>query len=298
MRRLTGFLRLMRPANIVTAIADILAGMIISGYLASPEYSLLPVFLLVVATIGLYGGGVVFNDVFDTELDKIERPERPIPSGLVSKKNATVLALLLLVMAIIAASFVHKEGLLSISVLFAFIIAIAAVVYDKWGKHHSLLGPVNMGLCRGFNLLLGMSIIPATVMQYWWLGIFPIIYIAAITMISRDEVHGGKKKTLYAAAAFYLIVLAAISWFAYSNAQLLYAIGFILLFGIMIFLPLSKAIKDPVAKNIRQSVKAGVLAVILMNAAWAAAFGAIGWALIILCLLPLSILLARLFAVT
>ena len=288
----------MRPANIVTAIADILAGMIISGYLASPEYSLLPVFLLVVATIGLYGGGVVFNDVFDTELDKIERPERPIPSGLVSKKNATVLALLLLVMAIIAASFVHKEGLLSISVLFAFIIAIAAVVYDKWGKHHSLLGPVNMGLCRGFNLLLGMSIIPATVMQYWWLGIFPIIYIAAITMISRDEVHGGKKKTLYAAAAFYLIVLAAISWFAYSNAQLLYAIGFILLFGIMIFLPLSKAIKDPVAKNIRQSVKAGVLAVILMNAAWAAAFGAIGWALIILCLLPLSILLARLFAVT
>jgi 4-hydroxybenzoate polyprenyltransferase len=296
--RLTGFLRLIRPANIVTAIADILAGIIISGYLASPEYSLLPVFLLVLTTIGLYGGGVAFNDVFDAELDKIERPERPIPSGLVSKKGATVLALSLLLMAIVGASFVHKEGLLSISVLFAFIIAVAAIVYDKWGKHHSLLGPVNMGLCRGFNLLLGMSIIPAAVIEYWWLGFFPIIYIAAITMISRDEVYGGKKKTLYAAAAFYLIVLAAISWFAYSNNQLLYAIGFILLFGIMIFLPLSKAIKDPVAKNIRQSVKAGVLAVILMNAAWAAAFGAIGWALIILCLLPLSILFARLFAVT
>ena len=45
MQRLTGFLRLMRPANIVTAIADILAGIIISGYLTSSEYSLLPVFL-------------------------------------------------------------------------------------------------------------------------------------------------------------------------------------------------------------------------------------------------------------
>jgi 4-hydroxybenzoate polyprenyltransferase len=288
----------MRPANIVTAIADILAGIIISGYLALPEFSLLPVFLLVLTTIGLYGGGVVFNDVFDAELDKIERPERPIPSGLISKKNATVFALFLLVMAIMSASFVHKEGLLSISALLAFIIAVAAIVYDKWGKHHSLLGPVNMGLCRGFNLLLGMSIIPAAVMQYWWLGIFPIIYIAAITMISRDEVHGSKKKTLYAAASFYLIVLAAISWFAYAKTNQLYAVWFIGLFGIMIFLPLSKAIKDPVAKNIRQSVKAGVLAVILMNAAWAAAFGAIGWALIILCLLPLSISLARLFAVT
>ena len=66
----------------------------------------------------------------------------------------------------------------------------------------------------------------------------------------------------------------------------------------MIGLPLSKAIQDPAAKNIRKSVKAGVLAVILMNASWAAAFGAIGWALIILCLLPLSILFARIFAVT
>src|SRR5688572_17489852 len=128
----------MRPANIVTAIADILAGIIISGYLALPEYSLVPVFLLVLTTIGLYGGGVVFNDVFDAELDKVERPERPIPSGLVSKKNATVLALVLLVMAIVAASFVHTGGLLSLPVLFAIIIAIAAVVYDKWGKHHSL----------------------------------------------------------------------------------------------------------------------------------------------------------------
>ena len=297
-QKLTGFLRLMRPANIVTAIADILAGIIISGFLASSPYSLLPVFLLALATIGLYGGGVVFNDVFDTELDKIERPERPIPSGLISKQSAAILGLLLLLMAIVATSFVHKEGLISLPVLFAVVIALAALVYDKWGKHHSLLGPINMGLCRGLNLLLGMSIIPASVTQYWWLGIFPIIYIAAITMISRDEVHGGKKKTLYAAAFFYLVVLAAISWFAYRNGQLLYAAGFILLFAIMIFLPLSKAIKDPVANNIRQSVKAGVLAVILMNAAWAAAFGAIGWALLILCLLPLSILFARLFAVT
>ncbi|MGZ5220057.1 MAG: UbiA-like protein EboC [Chitinophagaceae bacterium] len=298
MQKLTGYLRLMRPANIVTAIADILAGIIISGYLFSPGYSLFPVLLLVLTTIGLYGGGVVFNDVFDAELDKVERPERPIPSGLVSKYNATVLAVLLLVMAVLAASFVHKERLLSLPVLFAVVIALAAVVYDKWGKHHPLLGPINMGLCRGFNLLLGMSIIPAAVGQYWWLGLFPILYIGAITMISRDEVHGGKKKTLYAAALLYLIVLGAISWFANSNNQGLYAIGFIVVFAIMIFLPLSKAIKDPVAKNIRQSVKAGVLAVIVMNAAWAAAFGSIGWALIILCLLPISILFARLFAVT
>ncbi len=289
----------MRPANIVTAVADIVAGVVIA-VVADPEESLFSwvlVFLPIISTIGLYGGGVVFNDVFDAKLDSIERPERPIPSGLVSKSSATILAVSLYTVALIAAAFVHPQ-VFSLSFLFAVIIAVLATVYDKWGKHHSLLGPVNMGLCRGFNLLLGMSINPAAVMEYWWLGIFPILYIGAITMISRDEVHGGKRKTLYAAALLYLIVLAAISWFAYANDQWLYAMGFIVFFAMMIFLPLSKAIKDPVAKNIRQSVKAGVLAVIVMNAAWAAAFGSIGWALIILCLLPISILFAKLFAVT
>lgn len=289
----------MRPANIVTAVADILAGVVIAGFAsASPGHiPLLPVFLLVLSTIGLYGGGVVFNDVFDAKLDSIERPERPIPSGLVSKDNATVLALSLYVMALIAAAFVHPQ-LFSLPFLFAVTIAALATVYDKWGKHHSLMGPVNMGLCRGFNLLLGVSINPTAVVQYWWVGIFPVIYIGAITMISRDEVYGGKRATLWFAAFFYLIVLAAITWFTIDKKNLFYAIGFILLFAGMIGTPLAKAIKSPVAQNIRQSVKAGVLAVILMNAAWAAAFGSIGMALVILCLLPLSLLFAKLFAVT
>jgi 4-hydroxybenzoate polyprenyltransferase len=288
----------MRPANIVTAIADILAGIVISGYVTLPGYSLIPVLLLVATTIGLYGGGVVFNDVFDAETDKIERPERPIPGEFVKKRSAVILAVLLLLVALGASSFVHKEGLSSISVLLTLAIAATALVYDKWGKHHPLLGPVNMGLCRGLNLLLGISIVTDALIEYWWLGSLPIIYIAAITMISRDEVHGGKRRTLYAAAFFYLVVLTAITWFAFTKASQQYATWFIGLFGVMIFLPLSKALKDPVAINIRKSVKAGVLAVILMDAAWAAAFGSVTWALVILCLLPISILLARLFAVT
>ncbi len=290
----------MRPANIVTAISDILAGIIIAGF---PLYwgshsSLGPILLLVLSTIGLYGGGVVFNDVFDAETDKVERPERPIPSGMVSKKKATAFALLLMGMAILSASFVHREEMFSLPAMLAIMIAVLAVVYDKWGKHQSFLGPINMGLCRGLNLLLGMSIVPASIAEYGWLGIFPVIYIGAITMISRDEVHGGKKKTLFIAAIFYYIVIAAISWFAYTKGEIVMAGGFILLFGLMIGFPLVKAINNPSANNIRRSVKAGVLAVILMNAAWAAAFGAIGLALVILCLLPLSLILAKMFAVT
>jgi 4-hydroxybenzoate polyprenyltransferase len=126
----------------------------------------------------------------------------------------------------------------------------------------------------------------------------PIIYIAAITMISRGEVHGGKKTTLFAAVIFYCIVIASILATAIVNGSLLYAIGFVILFIALIFPPLQKALKEPKGPLIGKAVKAGVIALIVMNASWAAAFDAFYFALLILLLLPLSIWLAKLFAVT
>ena len=300
MAKLIGFLRLMRPANIVTAVSDILAGVAIACFVVGinwTELFFLPVFLLVLSTVGLYGGGVVFNDVFDADLDRIERPERPIPSGLISKEVAAVFAVILLILAVVAAAFVHDE-LFSSSFFIAVAIAIAAVIYDKWGKHHAFLGPVNMGLCRGLNLLLGMSIFPEALSAYWMVSIVPIIYIAAITMISRGEVHGGKKITLFAAIIFYFIVIASILATAIGNGFLLHSIGFLVIFIALIFPPLQKAIRDPKGPIIGKAVKAGVIALIAMNASWAAAFGAFYFALLILLLLPLSLWLAKLFAVT
>src|SRR3954462_4692150 len=129
-QQLRGYLRLMRPANIVTAISDILAGVAIAGYFTGNnegEIRPLPVVLLVLSTIGLYGGGVVFNDVFDAELDKIERPERPIPSGLIQKSGAALLGTVLLLRGIVAACHVHMSFVTP--GLIALITAIAALVY-------------------------------------------------------------------------------------------------------------------------------------------------------------------------
>ena len=315
MNKLSGYLRLTRPANIVTAISDILAGVVIAAHgqvlpnlhfhestsgfsVGYAVYDHQAILLLILSTIGLYGGGVVFNDVFDASLDKIERPERPIPSGLITKGSAARLGAVLLAAGILAATFVQPAKIFSISSLFAITIAIAALVYDKWGKHHPLLGPVNMGICRGLNLLLGMSVIPAMLNEYWFLGLVPVIYIGAITMISRGEVHGGRKSTMSAAVLFYMLVLLSILAVSIYNNTIMYAAGFLLLFAAFIFPPLIKAMKDPRGPLIGKAVKAGVISLIVMNASWAAAFGSLYFALIILLLLPFSLLLAKAFAVT
>lgn len=291
----------MRLANIITAVSDILAGIAIAGYITYRDYSqvqLQPIILLIISTIGLYGGGVVLNDVFDADLDKVERPERPIPSGLISRGAAALLGTLFLLTGIAAAAISHPGSLFSSSGLLAIAIALAAVVYDKWGKHHSFLGPLNMGLCRGLNLLLGISILPEALLRYWFISLVPVIYIAAITMISRGEVYGGKRSTLYGAVVLYGIVIASILYVAFTHHTLLHALAFLVLFSIMIFPPLQKAIKEPKGQLIGKAVKSGVIALIVMNAAWAAAIGTLYWALLILLLLPLSLGLAKLFAVT
>jgi len=286
----------MRPANIVTSIADVLAGIAISGYLLQPflfNVQLQNILLLCLSTVGLYGGGVVFNDVFDAELDKIERPERAIPSGRVTVNEAMLLGIILLIVGIVTSFFVN---IFSGSI--ATTIAAAALIYDKWGKHQKLIGPLNMGLCRGLNLLLGVSILITQISSYWYVALVPIIYIAAVTIISRGEVHGGKSTTFYIAAALYLLVISAIFIFSFYRDKTLLTVVFLLPFAWMIFTPLYKAWQEPIGKNIGKAVKAGVIALILLNACWAAAFGAFGLALIIVLLLPLSLFLAKKFAVT
>lgn len=309
------YLQLMRPANIITAIADIMAGFAVAvqsgitldverkgldltkiaytyGIQASADYR--DLLLLAFSTIGLYGGGVVFNDVFDADLDAIERPERPIPSGRATLTGAISLGSILLLIGITSAFVVSvTSGTIAIA------IAILALLYNKFGKHHAILGPINMGACRGGNLLLGVSATFGAVEQYWFIAFIPIIYIAAITTISRGEVHGGNSGALYLAFALYTIVIGSISVLTtQTRTSFWQVVPFLILFAFLIFPPLYKASQDRKPQNIGKAVKAGIIALIVMDAALAAGFAGWVYALFILALLPVSRFLARTFAVT
>ena len=293
---LKGYLQLMRPANIITAWADILLGYAAASALTGGINNLDIVTLgaLILATTGLYGGGVVFNDVCDAALDTVERPERPIPTGRVSLKGAIALGTALLLVGIIAAATVSN-----LSAILACIVALTALVYDKWGKHHTLLGPLNMGACRGGNLLLGVSAVPAAVGDRWYLALIPIVYIAAITAISQGEVKGGKKTTGIMAIAFIGIVIGSILGLGLLREySLLITLPFLTLFIALVLPPFVKAALTPSPELIQTAVKAGVLSLIVLDATIAAGFANWIYGLLLLALLPVSRLLARLFAVT
>lgn len=291
--RLQAYLRLVRPPNLITAVSDIWAGAALSGWFTLDHHSLWPLILLSISSVLLYAGGVVLNDVCDASLDRIERPERPIPSGMVSKSSATIFGATLLACGIILAAINSLySGMLAV------MIAIACIIYDARAKHMAFWGPLNMGVCRGLNLLLGMSILSLQYFLSAWPALVPVLYIAAVTLISRGEVHGGKRSSIVTAMVFYMVVISAIALVGLFKDQLIITLIFLVLFAAFIFPPLFKAMENLSGKQIGRAVKAGVLGLILMNAAWVAAGAGWSWAVFTALLLPVSIGIARKFAVT
>ena len=291
--RTLAYLQLMRPANIVTAWADILAGFAASGAI-STQPNLEALAWLLLATTGLYGGGVVFNDVFDAKLDSYERPERAIPSGRASQLGAIWLGAILLVTGILASS---QVSLLSMAI--AIMVGLGALLYDAVSKHHVFSGPLNMGCCRGGNLLLGMSVVPAVLRERWWLALLPIVYIAAITAISQGEVKGGKRTTGIFALCCLAIVfgsILAMGWL--TNFQILATLPFLILLAGRVLPPFIAAMQNPQPDVIRSAVKAGILSLIVFNATLAAGFANLFYGLLVLSLLPLSLVIAKKLAVT
>ncbi len=292
---LKGYLRLARPANLPTAAADILAGTAIAGVFNEiPLESFLTIHLLflIASTICLYAGGVVLNDVFDAELDKIERPERPIPSGLIRLNSARNFGGILLLAGIILAFLVNNLcGTVSLILVFAIL------TYDIFAKKSGVLGPLNMGVCRGLNLLLGMAVFG--IITQWWFAIIPIFYIAAITLISRGEVHGDNKKHIILAGVFYAsVILVLLFLIIFNNLNTLQALPFLILFAFLIFRPLINAYKSNSPKNIKKAVIAGVLSLIVLDATLVVGFSEWWVGILTLLLFPLSIYLSKLFAVT
>ena len=127
-------LQLMRPANIITAIADIFAGVAIAGFLIPEIWDqelIIQILLLIISTAGLYSGGIVFNDIFDLKQDKINRPERVIPRGRVGLTEAKILGTSLFAIGLSSAFLVS-----TISGIIATSIMLLALSYDKYTKHH------------------------------------------------------------------------------------------------------------------------------------------------------------------
>ena len=286
---LKAYFALVRPPNIATALADVLAGYGVAGL---GNAAALPWLLL--ATACLYGGGVTLNDFFDRHLDQAERPERPIPSGRVPAAVAGAIGGLLLLGGIGAAVRVS-----SAAGAIAGAIAGLALLYDASAKHGRITGPVTIAGCRALNLLLGVAAIPSMLGTAWPVAFLPFAHIAGVTALSRGEVHGGTRAVATLSLGLVATVVATVLVLSLRSAHsVAAAVTLTLLLAWRVLPPFWRARERCDPRNIRLAVRAGVLSLVLLDAAIGAVYAGAPYGMLILALAPVAWLLARPFAVT
>lgn len=182
--RATAWFQLLRPPNLLTVPGDSVAGFAAASTLtgAPPDSSLA---LAIGAGLCLYMFGLVTNDVFDLAEDTRDRPQRPLPSGLVPVTHAYAAAAALVLTGVVLAFFAGP-----LSGYAALAISCTVVLYNAVLKHNRLAGPIAMGLCRGLDVMLGAA---ATVpdeafsMPVLLSALLVSAYIAALTAIAARE---------------------------------------------------------------------------------------------------------------
>ena len=141
-------LRLGRVSNLPTIWTNTLAAVVLAG--ADPTAA---TFAVLFAAMSLfYVGGMYLNDAFDARIDAIERPERPIPSGSISRAVVFRLGFAMLglgILGLIAASALAPADTGYTPLLAGIALAATIVLYDYYHKSNPL-SPVIMALCRVF----------------------------------------------------------------------------------------------------------------------------------------------------
>jgi geranylgeranylglycerol-phosphate geranylgeranyltransferase len=170
--RLAGFIAITRPINsFVAGLAAIVAYLIDTGTVI-PE-SLLLFFIVALIT----AAGNVINDFFDAEIDAINRPDRPIPSGAVSRGDARRFAVTLFLAGILVSFFTN-----SLCIGIAIFNTLLLIAYAAKLKSRPLIGNIVVAYISASIFLFGGALNGLD-------GLIRIIPIAAITffaMLSRE----------------------------------------------------------------------------------------------------------------
>ena len=219
--KLAALVRLLRPALVPTAIADVVAGYAFCG--GGAFFGLLAA---CGASACFYMGGMVLNDLADRERDAYLNPNRTLVQhpGLASQAWGMVL---ILFMAGLGLSLLANVALVGATV------AALAILYDLAAKKKFPADAIVMGATRGANLAMGVAVCGGAWDAGTWTLLFAYAaYIAGVTGASRTEdleSDVARRKGLALAALPMLLGIAGLSSLSMNPVYFVPGIGVIVL---------------------------------------------------------------------
>jgi geranylgeranylglycerol-phosphate geranylgeranyltransferase len=169
----------------------------------------------------LTAASMAINDYYDREIDAVNEPRRPIPSGAVTAKEALVFAFILTAVGFLAAYLTRTDNALCL--LTAMIAWLVSVTYTTIGKRSGLPGNFLVSACVAIPFIYGSI----AVTGYVKLNVLVFEFIASLSITGREITKGivdvqgdrlqnvrtlavryGEKAAAVSAVLFYILAVA------------------------------------------------------------------------------------------
>ncbi len=183
-----GYLEILRPHNLVVTIFTTYIGyLLVASAIGLPFIPPDTSFLLSATIVVLIAAaGYVINDYYDVEIDAIDKPWRPIPSGRVKREHAKILSLILFGLGCTLGFIIGP-----LSGIYASLAAILLYEYSRWIKRSGLLGNIVVAFNSASSILYG-GIVPCEL--YGPLTILTPVFIpfiyAFLLVLAREIIKG------------------------------------------------------------------------------------------------------------
>jgi geranylgeranylglycerol-phosphate geranylgeranyltransferase len=150
-KKIKAYIQLSRPVNVLITIVSIP----VACWIADRTVHNVVSFILAAATGAMVTAGAnALNDAFDIEIDRINRPDRPLPLGVLSRRNAQDLWFRVSLLAICINVFINVPAL--IIVLLAIILL---YYYSARLKRTILAGNIVVGFLTGMAFIYGGAVV-------------------------------------------------------------------------------------------------------------------------------------------
>ncbi|AIF68464.1 prenyltransferase [Palaeococcus pacificus DY20341] len=266
---LKAFVEIMRPHNCILAgLVGILGAMVAIGQFPPVDKAIL-VFLVVF--LGCSGGNTI-NDYFDYEIDKINRPTRPLPRGAMARKTALIYSIFLFAVGLILAYKINIQALLVAGVAYSLM-----VLYAWKLKPLPFIGNLVVAFLTGITPIYGaIAVEKIGFAGYLALSAF-LVNVSREIMKDIEDVEGdkaegartlpiiwGEKKAAYLASFFAFATILS----SFLPVRVGIGIGYvpILLVDALVLKAAYDILKDPrphVAGKSQKKLKIAILLAVL-----------------------------------
>lgn len=185
--KLRSALRLGRASNLPTVWTNTLAGVVLAGAGGfGAQFA-----VMLVAFSLFYTGGMFLNDAFDAPWDAKQRPERPIPSGEVGRREVYGWGFGMMALGVALLAWIGVAPAL------AGVALAAAITYYDGHHKGNVFSPVVMGLCRVLvYVAAGLGVTLALPDALWIGAALMLCYLIGLTYIAKQE-NLGKVENLW-----------------------------------------------------------------------------------------------------